>query len=165
VPAPAFTCGATRPVVSFDGPIVAADFDRAGPDAYATMAVVTDAGLDQLTVDGFFNFPGSLHQVPGINDLDGGDGTGARLTYRQCGACATFYERCPRPGDTTACGRKYFAMSGRLDFQQVSQSKPGTMVAAVSGVTFVEWDFTIDAPTADAGCVLIRTALFDAGWP
>jgi hypothetical protein len=162
---PPYSCGSTRTVPSFDGPIVAATYDPAGPDAYATIAVTSDAGIEQLTADGFFDFTGSLHHVPGVTDLDGGDKTGAPLTYRQCGACVTFYESCPSTSTTNDCGRKYFGMSGRVDFQQISRGMPGTMVAQLTGVTFVEWDFVADRPVADAGCVVMQSAIVDAGWP
>jgi hypothetical protein len=152
-----FFCGATRTVPVFSAPI-----DDAGYFFHNWMEMtVSDGGtyeaLDlELYADLQANQP-----VPGVSDLDGGTANGDPTRDLNCGVCPLYFEGCD---DTGLCAHTYLGISGRVDVQQVTQGAPGTAHATLSNVLLYEWNFADDKPVDDGGCIIVGSAVFDAGW-
>lgn len=112
-----------------------------------------DGGRDVLELEAWFETGLTL---PSTYDYD------ETLYYGDCDVCAIVGRGCA-PG--TPCATYYFARSGSVTLSTASRdADAGSIAGTVSAVRFDEWDFDVDEPVADGGCVVVATASLSASW-
>jgi hypothetical protein len=152
-------CVTTRTISTFSGPIIDAGFD--GYTWVIESIPDPDGGYDALDLETYINTQAN-QPVPGFSALDAGTATGGSTNYSDCGVCPILFEGCIDAAFT--CSRVYLGISGDVNVLASTQDRPGATYATVSNLTFVEWDFSFDGPVHDGQCVVVGSAILDAGW-
>lgn len=88
----------------------------------------------------------------------------ANTNYQNCQVCLQAALGCDRMGNN--CQGEFLATSGTFNFTEGTMSPDaGRFVGSVTNLTYRQWNFMADMPTANGTCFTVPSLSFTAVWP